>query len=277
MWLQFRSRWATPEWLDSLPDEHKRIVATGPFPRQLRNIAAAKVSPISWVAVPEQGAPVLHNGSMFFLDCGDGPFAVTAGHVCREYLRDRSSARRVICQVGNLDFDPQARLIGQRDQPDIATFRITRADLRIIGKEAVVHDKDHWPPSPLHPGQAVIVAGFPGQERLVRLRKDFTPREINFGLYYCNTLVTTVVHDQLTCRFERVNWVDSFGHGVPDAGYDLGGISGAPLLRPTYLNKRWVMQLAGVITEAHCDQHWEQVTAATAVFLLSDGQIQQQV
>lgn len=276
-WLHLRSRWATPAWLDELPDDHKAIVATGPFPRLLRAIASAKVSPISWVTVPHHGAPYVHNGSIFFLDCGAGPFAVTAGHVYRGYLQDLAIARRMQCQIGDLEFDPTARLIEQRVQPDIATFRISLEEIRTMGKEVVVHDLAAWPPAPLHAGEAVIVGGFPAVERIERLRPNGMPIEINFGYYYCNTPLTTVFNDQLTCRFERKYWVNSFGQGLPAAGLDLGGISGAPLLRPAYMHGKWQMLLAGVVTEAMCDPQWEEVKTASAAYLLSDGRIQQQL
>ena len=85
-WLYLRSRWVTPAWLDALPDEHKKIVATGPFSRRLRRLAAAHVGTFSWVMVPHKGNPEIHNGSAFLLDCGLGPFLVTAGHVYTDYL-----------------------------------------------------------------------------------------------------------------------------------------------------------------------------------------------
>lgn len=264
-------------WLDGLSDAQKSIVAAGPFPKLLRRLASIKVSPISWVTVPHHGVPYVHNGSIFFLDCGAGPFAVTAGHVYTEYLQDLAIARRIQCQIGDLDFDPVARLIEQRVHPDIATFTITAGEIRTTGKEVLIHDPTEWPPAPVHTGEAVIVGGFPAVERIERLRQNGMPIEINFGHYYCSTPLTTVLIDQLTCRFERKYWVDSFGQGLPIAGLDLGGISGAPMLRPVHACGKWRMVLAGIVTEAMCDPQWEEVKAAPAAFLLADGRIQQQL
>jgi hypothetical protein len=49
---------------------------------------------------------------------------------------------------------------------------------------------------------------------------------------------------------EREYLVDWTGHGVPPAGYGLGGISGAPLLIPEFGQDGWYFRLGGVISEA---------------------------
>ena len=136
-WLYLRSRWATPAWLDALPDDHKKIVATGPFPRRLRSLAASHVGTFSWVTVPHQGIPEIHNASMFLLDCGQGSFLVTAGHVYTGYLAERRAARRIICQIGDLEFRPEERLIDLQERPDIATFRVADHEIKAIGKKIV--------------------------------------------------------------------------------------------------------------------------------------------
>lgn len=278
-WLHLRSHWATPAWLDALPDEHKKIVASGPFAQRLRRLAAGHVGTFSWVMVPHEGDPEWHNGSMFLLDCGQGPFIVTAGHVYTGYMTQRDAARRIVCQIGDLEFHPEERLIDFQDPPDIATFRVTPDEITAIGKQVVTHAAQTWPPEPLPEGYAVLVSGFPGQERLIQLRQNLTPRKINFGYYYANTPITISVPNQISCRFERRYWVSSFPEGIPEPGYDLGGISGAPLLRPVYSQSRstWIVQLAGIITQAHSDEQWEQVTAATAAHVLPDGRIRHRV
>ncbi|HEX9587540.1 MAG TPA: hypothetical protein VGA15_07325 [Bradyrhizobium sp.] len=45
-------------------------------------------------------------GSMFFLDCGRGPFAVTAGHVFERFIKDRAQYRVRGSQIGNIAFNP---------------------------------------------------------------------------------------------------------------------------------------------------------------------------
>jgi hypothetical protein len=167
-------------------------------------------------------------------------------------------------------------LIDEQEHPDIATFRVTPGEIREIGKRVVTHTPTNWPPSPVPEGYAVIVSGFPGQARQVQLRKNLMPKEISFGYYYASTPVTISLPDQVSCRFERESWVSSFPEGMPDPGFDLGGISGAPLLRPVYSQSRstWVVELVGVITEAHSSEHWEQVAAVTAGHLCPDGRLQ---
>jgi hypothetical protein len=40
---------------------------------------------------------------------------------------------------------------------------------------------------------------------------------------------------QLCCQFDRRYWVDIRGLGLPPVGYELGGISGGPMLQPIFL------------------------------------------
>jgi len=79
------------------------------------------------------------HASMFFLDCGRGPFAVTAGHVYETYLECRQRRRVRSTQIANVDFDPVERLIacGKNRGLDIATFRITPEEIAATGKKIV--------------------------------------------------------------------------------------------------------------------------------------------
>jgi hypothetical protein len=87
---------------------------------------------------------------MFFLDCGRGPFAVTAGHVFGQFVRDREERRVRGYQLGNIGFDLEERLIdwGRDKKIDIATFRITREEIAEIGKKVVAGTDGAWPPPP---------------------------------------------------------------------------------------------------------------------------------
>jgi hypothetical protein len=90
---------------------------------------AAHVAWLLW-SVQEKDRPtplVCRQGSVFFLDCGRGPFAVTAGHVFEQFQKDRAERRIRGWQIGNVGFDLEERLIGCGSDRniDIATFRIT--------------------------------------------------------------------------------------------------------------------------------------------------------
>jgi hypothetical protein len=53
---------------------------------------------------------------------------------------------------------------------------------------------------------------------------------------------------RLACRFDRRYWVVIGGLGLPPAGYDLGGVSGGPMLQPVYREGMRGWRLIGVIS-----------------------------
>jgi hypothetical protein len=75
----------------------------------------------------------------FFLDCGRGPFAVTADHIYSEYLEDyeRSDINNVqIANVGGFNLRERVIARGENLGVDIATFQITPDEIA-AGKRAV--------------------------------------------------------------------------------------------------------------------------------------------
>jgi hypothetical protein len=71
--------------------------------------------------------------------------------------------------------------------------------------------------------------------------------------------------------------IDLSGAGLPPHGYDIGGVSGGPLLMPTLLREDGVegviWRFAGVIVQAAAGQLFEQVVAVRAHYIQSDGRI----
>ncbi|HAP48099.1 MAG TPA: hypothetical protein DCR30_12290, partial [Afipia sp.] len=103
------------------------------FSRSLHDDGCAHVAWLLW-STQEREKPTpleYRQGSMFFLDCGKGPFAVTAGHVFEQFVSDRASRRVRGVQIGNVGFNPEERVIawGRDKKIDIATFRITPEEI----------------------------------------------------------------------------------------------------------------------------------------------------
>ena len=146
-----------------------------------------------------------------FADRERGPFAVTAGHVFEQFVDDRAGRRIRGCQIGNVGFNPEGRLIdwGRDPRIDIATFRITPEEIAEIGKSVVLRTDGAWPPPPNESG-VVYFGGFPGCERI-----EFAPREFSFGLHSGMVPLTDSIDYQLGCRFDRKYWVDVRGLGLP--------------------------------------------------------------
>jgi hypothetical protein len=261
----------SPEWLNALSDEEKQSVAMSDFSRSLHDRGGEHVALLLWSVQERARPPPLQyrHGSMFFLDCGCGPFAVTAGHVFEQFVKDRTELRVRGCQIGFVGFNPEQRLIdwGRDRRIDLATFKITPEEIAEIRKEVVRGTDDRWP-APPNVGEAVYFGGFPGVERI-----EVAPREFSFGLHSAMVPLTDMTDYQLCSRFDRRYWVDARGLGLPPVGYDLGGVSGGPMLQPVYQDEVWGWRLVGVLSEAVMEQDFERVTAVRAHFLLPDGRI----
>lgn len=257
----------TGAWLNSLSIEQRIEISRSPFGRRLHEWAASHVTYFRWAAQWTLGRSIA-NGSVFFLDLGGTLLAVTAAHVLHGFLKTKRQARRVLCHIENVEFDPETRLRGECAGIDIATFNFDYDDLKKIGKQALVADRSSWPPVHAFSGQAAILAGFPGVSRLWINR-----RSISFGLFTALLPVNVAADDKLTCPFDREHWVDDAGHKLPPSGYELGGISGGPLLLPMEREGEWNFQLGGVMSQAPASVDYQTVVAVPAHFITTDGKI----
>src|ERR1700712_2849756 len=73
----------TPDWLNGLSNADRQSPEMQEFSRRMHDAGAEHVNWLMWRYQSKViETPLLpRQGSMFFLDCGRGPFAVTAGHV----------------------------------------------------------------------------------------------------------------------------------------------------------------------------------------------------
>jgi hypothetical protein len=242
----------------------------GPFGKELFKIAMDYVSPIFW-GVPEQNdKSIFHNGTAFPLDCGCGLFIATAAHVYEEYLEDKQKHRDLVCQLGDLSFNLEDRLIDYRGSKvlDIATFKISEKELNALNKNVLVGSNSSWPPRRVMKDEGVFFAGFPGLERT-----EPGVQECNFGLYASLTPVSSVSERHIGCAFERDEMIDILGLGIPNEGYDLGGVSGCPVL-VLEESKAGIFSwfLGGVVYSASTELG-EIVFAHHADYLLPDGRL----
>jgi hypothetical protein len=67
--------------------------------------------------------------------------------------------------------------------------------------------------------------------------------------------------------------LDLGGSGLPPPGYDIGGVSGGPMLMPTLVEGGVIWRFAGVIIEAAAGTLFEQVVAVRAHYIHPDGRI----
>ncbi|AZO44950.1 hypothetical protein EJ076_29535 [Mesorhizobium sp. M7D.F.Ca.US.005.01.1.1] len=261
----------SPEWLNALTAEQRHSPDMTEFSRRMHNGGGEHVTWLHWSYEERQlWTPRLsRQGSVFFLDCGRRPFAVTAGHVFEQFVEDRKARRVRGCQIANVGFNPEDRLIawGKELGVDIATFRVTPEEVAATGKKVVRGIDGPWPQPP-NIGELVYFGGFPGVERDV-----IAPDEISLGLHSAMVGLTSFTDYQLCCQFDRNYWVDVRGLGLPPVGYELGGISGGPMIQPIFNNGVWDWRLVGAISEAIMAEDFERITAVRAHFILPDGRL----
>ena len=258
---------------NALSEEEKKRVLSDGFGSHLNHSGLNFAVPLWWVFRDNDNNCGLRNGSAFLVDYGHGVFAVTAAHVFTEYRDTKHAMPETLCQLGDVLFDPEARLIACRDDLDIATFRVEPNEAKQIGKSMVKSD----PPirEPLHPevGNFVFFAGFPAQSR------GMTPSGDGFATapYFAMTPITSVSDHQISCRFDREKMIDFSGSGLPPRGYDIGGISGGVMLLPTLVRdgdvEGVIWRFAGVVVQAATGDLFEQVVAVRAHYIQPDGRI----
>lgn len=242
----------------------------GDFGIESLQSVANYAAPLFWITAADNGARKINNGSIFFVDAAEGLFAITANHVFEKYLEVKESSPDICCQIARNRSDPMARetvpfepetcLIDKDSEADIATFRISEADVETIGATVLTT----WPPLVPREGWGVAFTGYPGHER-----KLAGPREIRFTPFPAITIATSVSHRLISCQFGREDAGDTPGLSKPPSGFGAGGLSGGPLLVNVEKNGISHWRLGGVITQGNPDL--EIVRASRVDRLRADG------
>jgi hypothetical protein len=256
--------------------EATRLLKSG-YGDTLLNVAASYVAPLSFECPEDK---VTRNGSIFFADCGKGPFAITAAHVLNFPKQWEDEGKTVICKIGNIVFEPHKRLIAVHNEIDIATFEISVQEILTVfpseNQKCFLSHKN-WPPRPPDKGKGVFFAGFPEKEKI---NVDWPA--INYGIISGIATATSINARDVMCQFEREDWVDIKGAGFPPEKYNFSGFSGAPLLTLVDHNGIISWRLAGVIYEGPRDNSdplysnipgFEVLYARRSDFICADGHL----
>jgi len=249
--------------LKKLSKEEAIALTRGPLRAEVEAAVVGCTIPFLWLIRADDGNHKARNGTAFFVQA-DRTFVVTADHVLAGYLESqRDFGKRVRCQLGNLRFDPQERLIARDKNLDLATFSVSPEEVprSYDGKAAMSF-------APMVPqiGKGVLFAGFPGRERR-RLRA----RTIESGVFTALTVADNVSHFQISGHFERERQVDHPHRPTAPVGYDYRGVSGGPLLTIVESEHLWYWRLGGVMTEFNAN--FEIFYATRADFILPDGKL----
>jgi len=248
------------------PSREEAIELTrGPYAEIFAKTIAGSIAPFLWCEPEAQGGLNVRNGTAFFVSGGQ-TFLVTADHVFAGYLNSRQKFGTVTrCQLGNAVFDPEQRLIARSTTLDIATFEISLDEIKRTqsAKWAMSFD-------PLVPqkGRGVVIAGFP---RSARIR--LSELEIKNGIFDALTVAENITKRQISGHFERDRQVDAPWRPTAPPGYDLRGVSGAPLITVVDSKNLHYWRLGGVVTQFN--ENLEIFYAARADFILPDGTLKQ--
>ena len=250
--------------VQQLTQEEALSLAKGPLGGELLRLAASYAQPLFWLTGPV-GTGLMRNATTFFVDAGQGVFGVTAGHVYDAYLEHKRSGGGP-CHVGmlGLTFDLETRLIDRGRTVDIATYRLRPAEVGRLG--TTIRHEPNWPPERPRAERGVFYAGYPAAGR-----KLVGERTIEWGLYGAAGISSAVNDESIVCQMERDNLVEVLGLPIPEVGYDVGGLSGAPLFA-LWESSLVFWKLAGVIYEGG-GVMFEHVRAAHADRIRIDGTI----
>ena len=242
--------------------------------------AASVTAPLFWVLRDGAGERI-RSGSAFFLDTGESLFAVTACHVVEECLADSRSPSFVQAMIGGRTGQPIClhlgdRIIAAHHDIDIATFRVTREELRLAGHTVLSGFQKKWPPRLAEVDGGLTYCGFPGRARRVR-----SFREVVFGIFSAASYLSSANDSSLSALIERDRVVQVHGDGNLSEDYDFGGISGGPFIAivQTATLRSWIP--AGVIIQgpnvcddaSQCIQGFELIKARPIQYILADGQL----
>lgn len=241
----------------------------GEFGQVLLKEVLNYVIPVAWGVKEDDRWNILANGTAFILDCGEGPFLVTAAHVYEGYLEEKERTPGLRCQLGPMEFKPEERLICCLGEAtlDISTLRLERSEIELL-KKNVCYGPRPWPPKNVVEGDGVFLGGFPGRERKASANDSF-----EFGVYVALTPVSSSSERHSGCVYERESWIDMFGKGIPEEGYDMGGVSGGPLFHLVESESGiFAWDLVGVVYNA-TNIIGEIVLAHHASSILPNGQL----
>jgi len=222
-------------------EEGIQVIRAG-FAQVLLDVAFDCSAPVYWYSIADyQRGPVLNNGTIFFVDAGVGPFAVTARHVLQGYREAVRAEPRTLCEIGGVDFDLLGNLIAEDRKTDIVTLRMDDDTLTKIGRIPHVNPRA-WPPKPPEIGKGVFFGGYPGRHRIEG------PGIIRWGFAGGLDVAAAIHEDHISVQFRREDWVHTARHAPPAVGEPWGGVSGSPLFAVVQ-NGVVSWRLAGVVTE----------------------------
>lgn len=242
-------------------------IINGPFGVELRNMVSASTA-IFLLISKENGVKKLNNGTIFFLDTGSKKIGVTAYHVYEKYKDLVTKYPATTCQISEMLFSPERCVIDFSPDLDIVTFNINEDEVKKINKRFFFGDQVSWPPLPPEQGKGMVIVGYPGDERI-----EEDEKKLVCGIFTGFCVAESINERNITVQFREEDSVKCPAHGRPIIlpGYDLGGISGAPLITLVQGKEGiWSWRFGGVITQQN---NCGLLLAVRADYILPDGKL----
>jgi hypothetical protein len=269
--------------LEEVPDpsviEEAIAVIRGGLGKAELEFVASLTAPLFWILRDGSGNEMMKTGSLFFLDAGKGAFAVTAAHVVTECLNDSRSPMFVQCMIGGHGKVAHAihlgdRLIDAHPGIDIATLRVSPAEVELIGRTVLTGFQTTWPPGLAEVNGGVTYCGFPG-----RGNRWLAPRQISFGCVPMAGIATSAHETCISIQIEREKLMRVLGDEDMQQNFDFGGMSGGPVLAIVQTETIRSWKPAGVIFQgpnpsadsAESIQGLEIIRARPVHFINPDG------
>jgi hypothetical protein len=186
-----------------------------------RRILADCCVPIYWFNLGTKDFSISHNGTLTIAQTPKVILGITAAHVYRQYEVDRKKGAVRLQLMNEVVDDLDKRVIDVSDKLDLATFALDEALVKRLKRTPL----GEWPPRTPQEAKGIMISGFPAVERIES--KNF---EVNFGLFTALGVARTVTEKQITWLLEREFQLAKARVPAPPPEYELGGISGGPLI-----------------------------------------------
>lgn len=252
--------WRAPE-NHPISEAAAKELAAGSLSDVQREILSSCCAPLFWLSADAANHPLRHSATMTIAKTPSMILGITAAHVLDEYFNDQG---RIQLQLNNAIIDDvAARVVARSHRLDIATLRLDARVLGEVGKN--VSPLTMWPPQPPEPDRGMMLAGYPAIER-----RELGKQRFEFGFFTALGIANTVSDEQITWVPDRANNVGNLP--VPPPNYDLGGISGGPVIGLFESPNHFVTyRLSGIISQAM--SALDKIVAKRADFIRADGTI----
>jgi len=181
--------------------------------------------PLLWHDLKVPWPKRLNGGSCFVLRFDAGLIGITADHVIKAYEQVRNQMREPICLLRTVRLNLMEALIDRDSKLDLATFRVTEAQLS--DSEALAIDcREEWPPPIPDRGREISFGGYPEE-----LKKAYAADQVEFRFAAHLAHIQDVTDRNIVATYDPAR--DSRVRAapeMPDLGANWSGCSGGPVL-----------------------------------------------